>query len=1078
MKLSALTIFDAMQKQKFMLLAAMTPQKKEFLMGRYHATEEQLAEVDAADPTPNGAYAEWIVQRWLRDAQFHLPEDALGPNGLKAALSKFNRDRNKAAWRGLVTPDFPTGLSNNIQEYSYQTLLSSVLAFKDPNEVSIPEVSAPIIYEGQGAILWKVPKDDWQSLWELGKAGKASWCTARPGDPSFAKHYITTGPIYVCFVDGKPYFQYMPGGRTANGGHENPQFMDRFNTAFMKTTMIDQRAYDILKAVPSEPDLVKVTEQFSPPNMDGAETLKYLSEVLSLDKDYWKRSPEFREKELLFVKSKYIHADPDELTALILKYPRTGELIKDFADENPHVKKLNEKLSTYPTMADFKKDFFDKGATNIVGVTGRGVFDDDQRAMMVNLPPLFDKIFALYRKETNFDATFAEMKSLAAAKDPKALEIARTLVGGIRDSFYGQSWRSDASGKGLNYAGADKAAGRFIDIIKSVVRPIIKGIYTNLETELSTYTPTNYMTLREKLNDIKGSIQHAFPSDENVNIIIREKETEIKKKVMANFYAEIPSDLIISDLMKKMKEMEVVAINLAGDLAQETVETGCNQILGPKLKQAIDKLVSENVDDPAKLTSELMALKTSFRTPEDPYIRGNYTTNAVTTAFAKEAEPIIQKRYIDLGTKGLSTEQLLSQGTQIQDEATVLGVKGINAHSEFINSFVIPQITREFNMIQEQQETLSNTDYLALLINAQYKLIQISTNGRVQETARTEFKRLAEEPIKEHLASLTKLKHVKDQIEAWDMEEVGWINALAEERMTEIREGRAARQVDRPGGAATRTRFAPKAEFEKWGQEVRAWEQTKRQQPQQLNPDGTTGPAPLPPKPKVSEKTEAFIMTSPSIEQSEVSEYYEFIDEVSPAYQAWIIDRNPSAAFVYLKNKAKTWPQLGEKLIFISGIGNTTLEAYRKFIYKDTVWPEYEASVLALSLANRNDGGNLEKMVNYSIEMKKGHWQPLDDKLKTLITGPNWTSIFTSHYFGNYWKDPIFRYIGATGRLADKDVEKILCGNADFAIEYLRKLIPADKISELLDKFNEKKEAGKRNIISVLLRELEKSHEL
>ena len=1072
MKLSALTIFDAMRKQK-LLLAAMTPQKKLYLMEKYHTTEEQMTEVDAADPTPNGAYAEWIVQRWIRDAQFHLPEDARGPQGLKAALSKFNRDKNKSAWRGMVTPDFPTGLSNNIQEYSYQTLLSSVLAFKDPNEVSIPEVAAPIIYEGNGAILWKVPKDDWESLWELGKAGKASWCTGRPGDSSYAKHYITTGPIYVCYVDGKPYFQYMPGGRSANGGFENPQFMDRFNTAFMKTTMIDQKAYDILKAVPNEPDLVKVTEQFRPPDMNEAATLKYLSEVLSLDKDYWKRSPEFREKELQFVKSKYIHADPDELTALIQKYPRTGELIKDFADENPHVKKLNEKLATYTTMADFKKDFFDKGTSNIVGVQGRGIFDDDQRAMMINLPPLFDKIFALYRNETGFDAKFAEMKTLAAAKDPKALDTARVLVRGIQDSFGGQSWRSDSSGAGLNYSGADKAAGRFVDIIKSVVRPIIKGVYTNLEAEIPTVTTANYSAFFSKLNTTKSSIQSAFPSDENVNIIIKEKETEIKKKIMANFYMTIPSDLAIPDLMKKMKEMEVIAINSAGDIAQEAVEIGCSQLLGPKLKQAIDKLAAENAGDSTKLLSELSALKTSYALPSEPYTGRNYTANAITATFAKESEPIIQKRYTDLATQGLSVEQLLSQGTQIQQEASTLGVKGHNLYSEFVNTTVAPQITKEFTMMEEQQETLSNTDYLALLINAYTKIYQLSSNSKVQETVNVEFKRTAEAAIKDQFASLTKLKQVKEQLEAWEVSEQ-WIATLADERLTEIREGRAARAVDRPEGGPTRTRFAPKAEFEKWKQDRREWLMVQRQQPQQLNPDGTTGPSPLAAKPKVSEKTEAFIMTSPSIEQIEVTEYYEFIDEISPSYQAWILNANTHAALSYLQKKVKTWPELGTKLIANNGIGDTTLEQYREFIYKDTIWPEYEAKILALPMTDRYGYGSLEKMVNYSIKTKKGHWVPLEERLKALLTGPAWAAISQNYYFNDYWKGPLFKYIDATGRLADKEVEKILCANANFAIEYLRKLIPADKITELLDKFSEKKEAGKRNIISVLLRELEK----
>ena len=1089
MKLSALPIFDVLRTHQLRLTAALTPQKKTLLMDRYHVTEEQMAIVEAADPTPNSTYAEWIVQRWARGNQMDLPHDAEGPRGLKAYLSKFNRDKNKTAWRTLTTPNFPTGLSNNIQEYSYQTLQASVDAFKDPNEVSIPEVNAPIIYEGQGAVLWKVPKGDWESLNELGKAGKAGWCTAQP-DPRYAKHYITTGPIYVCYMDGKPYFQYMPGGpcnckplqsecplHKCPSGHENPQFMDRFNTAFMKTTMMDEKAHSILKAVPDEPDLVKVTEQFSPPDMTEAATLKYLSEVLNLDKEYWRRSPEFREKELLFVKNRYPHLDPDELTALITKYPRTGELVKGFIDENPNVKKINDKLSTYQSMVEFKKDFFNKGEVNIVGIQGRGVFDEDEKALIVNLPPLFDKVFALYRKEPtiNFDAKFAEMKALAAAKSPESLSIARTLVSNITSNFSGYSYRSGyTEGPGITYSGVDRAAGRFVDIIKSVVRPIIKGIYTQVEEELPNYPILKIHDLYQRLGAIKSSIQNTFPSDDNVNAIIKEKEADIKKKKCISFYEEIPQDTPVDQLLQKVRDLELTIGTVVGEseLLRYIINTGCALTIGPHLKRGIDKIVAENAGDPIKIISGLLALKTAFLNDSSPH-KKEVTDNAIISSFAKEAEPVIQQRFTELATKGGSSEELLTQATQVSSESLSLGIKSGPLYTQFLGTYVLPQITKDFNLIEEQQGTLSNTDYLAMAFNQASKLTSMSKNSNVDSTVATEFKRIAEETITEQFSSLTKLKHVQDQVKAWGAEDTGWIVDLAEARIKDIREGRSTRQVERDG--APRTRFAPKAEFENWKKDRRAWSDRARREQLEPTPENQTARGE---KPTVSEKTETFIMTSPSVDKREVQDYFEFIDKISPAYQAWILSPehiNLQMAFEYLKNKVKTWPELGSILIETQNPSQSPLEEYREFIYKNSIWPEYEAKIISLDLTPRNRGHyNLGLKVSYSIEMKKGHWAPLDAALKALVTSPDWQAVVRGYEFGHYWKNAIMNYVTACGRLSDKETERILCSIPSFGLEYLQALIPADRIGELLDKFNEKKEAGKRNLISVLLRELEK----
>ena len=199
--------------------------------------------------------------------------------------------------------------------------------------------------------------------------------------------------------------------------------------------------------------------------------------------------------------------------------------------------------------------------------------------------------------------------------------------------------------------------------------------------------------------------------------------------------------------------------------------------------------------------------------------------------------------------------------------------------------------------IAAQAEELSALDYFALLLNKRDAIIGYNALGtgvmpqNAAEMARTEFQKYAAEPITEQLASLTKLKHVSDQLEAWKLDTTPWVVAIADERKKEIREGRTTRQVNRDG--VQKTRFAPKAEFTAWQKALWEWKRT---------PDvSRTGD-----KPKISEKAEAFILSSTSVEPNEVAEYFEFIDTPSPAYQTWVLARNDwHHAVTYLK-KVKT----------------------------------------------------------------------------------------------------------------------------------------------------------------------------
>lgn len=488
MKLSVLT-----------LLAAISEGKKKLLKDRYGATDEQLAVIDDVDPTPSGQYAEWLTRSWLRQNLLHLPEDR---TVVRAYLSKFNRVKNKPEWAAQHH-------SKDILSFTPETIQAALLTVEDKDETptsNLPTLSdnAIVVYQDATYILWKInnPKD------AMIISAPAGWCTK---GENMAERYCSEGSLYPAYKNGEPFFQYHPGGPQTGA----PQFMNKFNSTMQSVKLMNEEAYNLIKKgleASKDHNLATVVDTFSVPNLSEAETLSYLMDVLKTNPEYAKGNKEFQELESKFVGQRYRIFDLEELSGLMRRYPRTGEVVSKMLDESPAIKGLIAKVEAFEDYSAFT-----------VAAQRNGAITQEEANIIAGIPALFSKVFKLFSKSTNFDAKVAELKAAIKEKDTsKAYQLSKeagSLVqSGFKNNAYGYtkgSWANE---------GAYKAAMKYSDIVTNMVRPMMGVIFNDLDAT----TDIELSELSTKLDAAVTEMNASSPYDNK----LREWTAKRSKEVM------------------------------------------------------------------------------------------------------------------------------------------------------------------------------------------------------------------------------------------------------------------------------------------------------------------------------------------------------------------------------------------------------------------------------------------------------------------------------------------------------------------------------------------------------------------
>ena len=99
-------------RQALLIDAAASEGRKKLLSEKYGINLPYIEEFAEIDPTPNGAYTEWITREYKKDA-FEL--DDVIKRDIKDALVKFNRYKN--------SPEFKAEYHTNILDYTFTGLI-------------------------------------------------------------------------------------------------------------------------------------------------------------------------------------------------------------------------------------------------------------------------------------------------------------------------------------------------------------------------------------------------------------------------------------------------------------------------------------------------------------------------------------------------------------------------------------------------------------------------------------------------------------------------------------------------------------------------------------------------------------------------------------------------------------------------------------------------------------------------------------------------------------------------------------------------------------------------------------------
>ncbi len=404
---------------------------------------------------------------------------------------------------------------------------------------------------------------------------------------------------------------------------------------------------------------------------------------------------------------------------------------------------------------------------------------------------------------------------------------------------------------------------------------------------------------------------------------------------------------------------------------------------------------------------------------------------------------------------------------------------------DVIRTAVLPKIKEKFDDLVNNS---GGKDFptLASEYNSLYTSVMRQLHDNTVASAMQAYgKDMLSAGLTETLAQVPKLKAVTEKLEELGLEDYNWAERLAETRKAEIRAERdekaqARQQAIETGDASVKVRYSPKRELETYYTNLRQW--NRNHEIEGAEPGE---------KPKLSDKGEKFLLTSPAIPLHDIVNYFAFQGKKSPELEAKLIASNDFAnALTYetkvLKNEP--WPELEEALLRVRGWNDGYVDQYKQKVYPTSEWPaRTEAAIKYFNESNFGANRYLIENMNEYNEKNRGKkkWDLLEKKALEFLKSRDYSTNKQAWWLEDKFFGALLHYVRDTKTRLDKELEKKACEeDTDFATKYLFTLIPKDKISEIIERYSSseptEEEAGAKtsshhiSLFAVLMNELEK----
>lgn len=181
-------------------------------------TNELIRTANDADPTGERAvYTQWLINMDIA-GKIAFPEDI---EKVKEALTIFDRVKK------LANVNIPKDIN---QYKSYSELAKAIEPYEteiskgERERVKVRKGSKEIYNDGLYIVYWIDTPEASHDL--CYKFGAKNWCTK---DVSYAKQYLTDGPLFMFLKDGKPYAQAHVESQSLMDKYDHPADEDLYN---------------------------------------------------------------------------------------------------------------------------------------------------------------------------------------------------------------------------------------------------------------------------------------------------------------------------------------------------------------------------------------------------------------------------------------------------------------------------------------------------------------------------------------------------------------------------------------------------------------------------------------------------------------------------------------------------------------------------------------------------------------------------------------------------------------------------------------------------------------------------------
>jgi len=406
-------------------------QNEQMLNAKYAQILTGVAAADPTDGINKNDFTEWLLKIWLAMDDGQKNQWKEDTESIKQNLTDFTDLRKSPEWK---KQDLPTDL-NRFSDLA--NLRSTLTKFNSASDIyTLPELSpegATIIYQDKTYILWQVTSaEDLSALSRFPPNNEPAWCTK---DVGTATKYLSTGPNYVAYKNGDPFFQLDPA-KDEHNNESKAQFMSRNNSHMYGTKLMNPECAELIEKALAKgtmndrarADLTKTMGCYQVPNLDAAETFSYLQEYVMVNGGNVKKDKKFLDVEEKYIRPRYELLEPDELRELTNRYARTGEAVAPYYEANKNVVEIAKKIDRTESYTDFVKSMStpDSDPNHLTSA---------EYGLAFRIEPLFKKVFALFSKEYDWDEKFAQFRAAVKEGSEKAVSEGEALVGLLNSKF-------------------------------------------------------------------------------------------------------------------------------------------------------------------------------------------------------------------------------------------------------------------------------------------------------------------------------------------------------------------------------------------------------------------------------------------------------------------------------------------------------------------------------------------------------------------------------------------------------------------------------------------------------------------